>query len=115
MKILINDHRKLFAIQEEFSKAFPNLGLLFYSKRSHEKAEHSRKAVLHGGATIGECRIIHEKGELTITPQMTVADLEDAFSSVYGLTVEVATKKGDKQTVVENGKGRSLEALNAKA
>lgn len=94
MKITINDHRKIFAIQEEFTTAFPYLKIEFYSKANKQGGASSKKMVKHSSKTLGECRTIHKKGLVTITPEMTVADLEKQFSDVYGLQVQLFRKSG---------------------
>ncbi len=47
------------------------------------------------GKTLGQCRVVHNKGMLTITPNMTVAELEQNFNDVYGLSVQVFRKSGN--------------------
>ena len=115
MKITINDHRKLYAIREDFSNMFPQLDLLFYARPDHQKSGVSKKMITHQNKTIGECRIIHNKGVLTITPQMTVAELEDSFSSIYGLSVNVMVRGNDKLLPVHSGRDIALDELNRKS
>lgn len=95
MKIDINDHRKLHAIQEEFVSLFPNLRLEFYSRASHVKDAHPEKPVDNLAKTLGQCRNVHTKGTLTITPNMTVAELQNNFDDVYGVRVHVLKKEGN--------------------
>lgn len=94
MKIDINDHRKLFAIQQEFEKLFPNLKLEFYKKPSHSKSAHPEKIIHTEAKTLGECRSVHAKGSLTITPNMTVAELESNFDEIYGVHVDILKRSG---------------------
>lgn len=94
MNIIINDHRKIFAIQHDFSESFPYLKLAFYSKPNSTNGAHSNKIVKHPSKTLGECRTIHEKGNITITPNMTVAELAQNFADVYGLSIQVFRKSG---------------------
>lgn len=94
-KILINDHRKIFAIQEDFHNMFHCLKIEFYSKPSKVGASSSKKIIKHPTKTLGECRVIHNKGTLTITPGMTVAELERNFDDVYGLLVNIFRKSGN--------------------
>ena len=94
MKIIINDHRKIFAIQEEFQKLFPFLKIEFFAKPHKVGAPSAKKLMKHSSKTLGECRVIHTKGTITITPHMTVADLEQNFNDVYGLSVQVFRKSG---------------------
>lgn len=94
MKIEINDNRKVYAIQEEFNKAFPFLKLEFFSKPHKKGGPSPKEYVTDSSKLIGNCRTIHENGEITITPQLTVGELEDRFASVYGLSVQVFRKSG---------------------
>jgi len=94
MKITINDKRKIFAIQEEFSQAYPYLKLEFFSKPHSVGGGSAKKFIKHNSKTLGECRTVHNKGRITITPEMTVADLEQRFSDIYGLGVQVFRKSG---------------------
>lgn len=104
MKITINDHRKIFAIQKEFSEMLPYLKLEFFGKPNKSDGPSSTKIIKHPAKTIGQCRLIHNNGTLTITPSMTVTDLEQAFRDVYGLSVQVFRKSGKAwlETTVTN-------------
>jgi hypothetical protein len=94
MKIQINDHRKIFAVQEEFSKMFPWLKIEFFSKPHKIGGPSPKTQLVPSSKTIGECRTEHDSGTITILPAMTVADLEQAFRDVYGLSVQVFRKSG---------------------
>jgi hypothetical protein len=94
MKIAINDRRKVFAIKESFAAAFPYLKLEFFAKPHQEGGKPSKKLVQHGSVTVGECRTVHDTGNITITENMTVADLEKRFVDIYGLGVQVFRKSG---------------------
>ncbi len=98
MQLTINDHRKVYALQEEFHQAFPNLLLEFFEKPSKVGAAAPKKMVVRATQTIGQCRNTHKKGLLTITPGMTVADLERDFDDVYGLSVEILQRSGNSWT-----------------
>jgi hypothetical protein len=94
MKIAINDHRKIFAIQEEFNQIFPYLKLEFFSKPHKPGGASPKHLVKHHSMTLGECRTEHHKGDITIVPEMKVCDLEQNFGDVYGLGVQVFRKSG---------------------
>jgi hypothetical protein len=95
MKIDINDHRKLFAIQEEFASQFPFLKLGFFSKPVHVHGFASHKIIKHPNKSIGECRTNQHSGSLIIMPQMTVSDLENQFRDKFGLSVQVFRCSGN--------------------
>lgn len=95
MIIAINDNRKLFSVQEEFTKQFPFLKLEFFSKPSKPGAASSEKLIKHSSKTIGECRTIHDNGNISISPEMTVTELEQRFADIYGLHVQLFRKAGN--------------------
>ena len=105
MKITINDRRKIFAIQEDFNKLFPYLKIEFFSKPHKAGGASAKKLIKHGSKTLGECRTVHSAGSITITPQMTVTDLEQNFADVYGLSTQVFRKSGKTwlETTVTDG------------
>jgi len=105
MKLIINDHRKIFAIQEEFNKLFPYLKLEFFSKPHTKGGSTSKKFIKHNSKTLEECRTLHNSGEITVVPEMTVSELEQNFGDVYGLGVQVFRKSGRswlETTVTDN-------------
>lgn len=112
MQLEINDHRKIFALQEEFNTEFPFLRIEFFNKPHKQGAPSSKRSMLPPARTIGECRIIHNKGMLTIQPQMTVAELEENFSEVYGLAVQVFRKSGKNWLETSTTDGWTLAKQN---
>lgn len=112
MQLTINDDRKLFAIQEEFTAQFPYLKLEFFSKPHKVGAPSSKKIMKHPSSTIGECRVIHNSGTLTLTPNMSVSDLEQSFADVYGLSVQIFRKSGRVWLETTVTDGWTLEKQN---
>lgn len=94
MQIKISDRRKINGIQEEFSAAFPYLKLEFFPKPNGREKAVSKKTPVSSDKTIGECRVNHNSGTITITPGMTVSDLADRFRNVYGLEVQLSRNSG---------------------
>lgn len=94
MKITTSDCRKISNIQEEFNSLFPYLKLEFFPTANKHGNESIKKFVKSNSNTLGECRTIQAKGEITITPDMKVVDLEKSFNDIYGLVVQVFRKSG---------------------
>jgi len=92
MKIVINNNRKIFAIQEEFSKMFPGLNIEFCAKPSRPGASPSKKLIRHSSKTLQDCRAISKEGTIDILPSMNVSDLKENFRDVYGLSIEIFRK-----------------------
>lgn len=92
--MIIKDERTVTELQEEFNQLFPYLNLEIFSK-SHRVGEGSaKKFILSNSKTLGECRTRHNSGTMKITRTMTVAELEQKFATVYGLSVQVFRKSG---------------------
>ena len=113
MKIQINDHRKIFAVQGEFNKLFPHVRIDFLSKSSNLKSSASEK-IMNSSKTLGDCRTVHAKGELTLLHSMTVADLKETLRDAYGLTVMVSRKSGTKWIETEENANLSLDEQDKK-
>lgn len=94
MVSIINDNRKIFSIQEEFNAEFPFLKIDFYAKSNRHGGPSSEKIVEKSSKTIGDCRTTHENGTITISPNMTVAELESLFNNEYGLKINISRKSG---------------------
>ena len=113
MKITINDNRKISAIQEEFNTEFPYLKIEFFSKPHKQGGASPKKLIKHANKTLGECRTIHSKGHISITPKMTVVELEQRFGDVYGLGVQVFIKSGKVWLETTVTDGWTLEEQNS--
>lgn len=124
MQILITNKKTIAKVQEEFSAAFPWLKLEFFAKPSKVGGVSSKKLIRNTGTTLGDSRSIHTKGNLTITPNMTVGNLLQSFMDVYGLSVKLLRKSGrswintsltESWTLDEQNKqGESLSTKTAK-
>ena len=112
--IQINDRRKVYTIQTEFNKLFPNLKIEFYSKPHKSGGAPSRKMVKSVSKTIGECRTEHNDGEMSINPNMTIAELESYFANSFGLGIKVLAKAGKSWASPKNLSKLSLSDQNNK-
>jgi hypothetical protein len=112
MNIIINDKRKVFAIQEEFNRAFPYLKLEFFAKSNSATGRSPGKYIKNNSETLGNCRTIHQGGGITVHPNMTVADLEQGFRETYGLNIQVFRKSGKAWLETTITDGWTLEEQN---
>jgi len=114
MKISINDHRKIFAVQEEFNQLFPYLRLAFLSKPSKAGGTASSKIMKERSKTLGDCRVVHTKGDLTLSSSMTVADLQQSLNDNFGLSVLVYSKLGNDWIETKGNGKLSMEDQDKK-
>lgn len=112
LKIDINNHRKIFAIKEFFSGAFPNLKLEFYAKPHTDDGAHSDKIIRNSNGTISDCRTVDHSGTITISSEMTASELQDYFRDPYGLKAEVYKREGQDWVKTDGLEKASLEELN---
>ena len=95
MEIVINDARKVYAIQKEFSEMFPYLKLEFCANpHISSGAAPGKKTPVSPSKTIGECRTVHTAGLLALTPHMTISDLDEILKDNLGLSVRILSKSG---------------------
>lgn len=113
MKILIKDSRKIFAIQKEFNEQFPYLKIELFSKPHTLNGSSPKKFIKKASETIGNCRTVHKDGNISITPSMTVAELEKNFRDVYGLSVQVFRHSGNAWLETTVTDGWTLEEQNS--
>src|SRR5690242_8023191 len=112
MKIEITDHRKIFTVQRAFSDLFPFLKIEFFAKPHTSGGASSEKLIRHSSKTLGTCRTIHKKGSIHITPEMTVRELGQTFSDVYGLAIQVSRISGTNWVDTADTANWSLKKQN---
>jgi len=112
MKTVINNKRKLYAIQKEFSTMFPELEIQFYAKPSNPDGHHSPKLISKSSQSIRDCRAIHEEGIIEIIPSMTIDEVKSRFSDTYGLSVEINLKSVDGEVKGPISGNLILEEIN---
>jgi hypothetical protein len=112
MKIVINNNRKIFAIQEEFSRMFPSLKIDFYAKPSKPGGTPSDKLVGHSSKTLENCRAISREGTIEIQPQMIISNLKQNLRDIFGLSVEIFQQSGKGSYEYPVSDKRTLEEIN---
>ncbi len=113
MIIKIDNNRKISAVQTEFNKVYPYLKLEFFSKKHSVNDNSTKKYIEPNTKTLVEFGSIRtSRGEINISPQMTVADLEQSLNDNYGLSVQVFRKSGKVWLETTFTDGWTLEEQN---
>ena len=94
MEIRINDHIKVFVLQEELNILFPYLKLEFFSTVHKCHGNLLKKLTGHSDLTLADYKKNQSKSEITISPDMTVKELEQKFHEIYGLEIKLFRKSG---------------------
>ncbi|WP_343631110.1 hypothetical protein [Fluviicola sp.] len=95
MKLIINDQQSIEQIRHSFNNQFPFLKLEFFSKRHESGQASSLQFLIRKDVTLKECRKVHHSGEIIITPDMRVSELEQLLWTDFGLGVQVFRKSGN--------------------
>lgn len=88
MKIIVSGDTLVAALQEEFHAEFPFLKIEFFQPKASDKSK------IAGSKAFGFYGNNGYSGQITITPAMTVAELEENFRRQYGLSTQVFRKSG---------------------
>ncbi len=117
----INNERSIAEIKEEFNLIFPYLKLEFFTKLHCQGEASLLKFKISSQKKLKEFRKQTTEGDIAISPEMTVADLEQQFRNEFGIGIQVFRKSGgiwletiltDSWTLFEQNK--QGEILNSK-
>lgn len=112
MKII--DSKTIAEVQSEFSSKFPGLKIEFY-KEQHELSKGSPAAEQWPtNKKLKDVRSKHNKGDITLSPEMKVSDLELGFEKKFGLHVQVFRKSNNLWLQTSVTDGWPLEKQNSK-
>lgn len=113
MKLMINDERRVSSVQQDFKALFPFLKLEFFSKPHKPGRPTHLKFMSQPETFLKDIRRTHVDGEITVTPEMSVAELEQSFGSLFGLGVQVFRKSGGHWLETVQTDSWSLQRQNA--
>ncbi|MBZ5859504.1 hypothetical protein [Flavihumibacter profundi] len=122
LSILASKH--LNEVQKEFNTYFPYLKIEFFQRMHGVKKASPPQRMYPHNLTISEARTNNTEGYLDLWPDMSVAELEQAFWDKYGLSIQVFRKSGnlwlettmtDKWTLTQqNSHGQEISSPNTK-
>jgi hypothetical protein len=112
MSIQIEEILKISEIQAKFSAIFPYLKLEFFKKNPQAGPLAVKQPLINVDRTLAECRTVFKKESITITPAMTVSELEKKFNEIYGLSTQVFRRSGNIWLVTTVTDKWSLEEQN---
>lgn len=113
MKIPIDNTKSIREIQETFSGEFPYLKLEF--SPAVRPSVPTAAATKTANRLVGEFRSMHNYGEMDVSPQMTVTELELLFRNDFGLIIRVFRKSGKIWLETGFTNNWTLEKQNAEA
>jgi len=109
MKLHIDDSKTIAEIQKEFVNAFEYIKIEFFNKAHSVGETSSKKDMIDSSKKLGEIRTIHNEGDIVITKDMLVSDVETEFEDKFGIHVQVFRKQNDVWLLTTNTDSWSLE------
>ena len=94
MVLAINDNQKLSEVKNDFNTLFPYLKLEFFKHKHGLNESNSRADMLSSELTFKKVRRIHNEGAIIIKEEMQVAELEQLFQEIFGISAQVFRKSG---------------------
>lgn len=121
MVITINDNQKLSEVKDEFNALFPYLKLEFFKHKHEVNKSNPKSDMLSSDLTFKKVRKKHTEGAIVVKENMSVADLEQLFQDVFGVSAQVFRKSGrswietsvtdDWSLKRQNEEGKELSSL----
>lgn len=93
-KIVIDDKNTSFMVQLEFNQLFPYLKIEFFSLSNKTRSLNGNKISNQPNGPLGGYRNFENEEQIVISPDMSVATLEEKFMKIYGLKAQVLRKSG---------------------
>ena len=115
MKIHVSQEKSIAQIQEEFSKVYPYLKLVFFSKpHKAYKGSHAKFLITDTTQTLGSIEKKPKTGDLYIEVDMPTWQVERLFEEEFGLHVQVFRKSGNTWLETSVTDDLTLEEQNVK-
>lgn len=115
MKIHVSPEKTIAGIQEEFSKVYPYLKLVFFSKpHKAYKGSHAKFLITDHERTLGSMEKKPRSGDLYIEVEMPTWQVERLFEEEFGLHVQVFRKSGNTWLETSVSDDLTLEEQNVK-
>lgn len=93
--IPITKNTKISDVQKSFQEAYSHLSLQFFKKSITKKQESSVKKFFPPEQTLEKVSQLKKEGAISIDSNMTINDLVEEFSKIYGINVQVLRKSAN--------------------
>jgi hypothetical protein len=112
MIIEINDSLTIGEISSSFAAGFPFLSIAFFTAPHQWGEASSLKQRIPADKTIAEVRKVHQPGVMEIHAWHKTGTVEQAFSKLFGLYVQVFRREGAAWVQTADTDPRTLEEQN---
>jgi hypothetical protein len=94
MNIEIHDTNSLSSVQQAFNSMFPYLKIEFFTNLKSVSGRFQRKVIEKYIQTFGEHKKTDSSDPIVITPEMTIADLDQKLQTAFGMSVKLYRYSG---------------------
>jgi len=95
MRLRIAPNRLISDLQKDFNDAFPFLKIEFFQSRGQKLPAFTIRHMLAHNKRIVEGQTAVTDGDIEISPDMKVKDLEKAFKDLFSLVAQVFRRSGN--------------------
>jgi hypothetical protein len=95
MLLHITPIRTISEVQKDFNSMFPFLKIEFFNNRFNSRKDFTVAKIFPSSRKIGDIQLAVTDGNIGISGDMKVADLEKQFTGLFGLSVQVFRRSGN--------------------
>src|ERR1700679_3652553 len=95
MEINISNDRLISDLQKDFSNEFPFLKIEFFRNFQKMGEPSPKLQLIPKTLFVGQVRSTHTDGQIDLNGSKSVAEVENEFQNIYGLSVQVFRKSGN--------------------
>ena len=95
MHLRIAPNRLISDLQKDFNNAFPFLKIEFFQNRKSQLPAFTFRQILPHNKPIVEGQVAITDGDIEVTPEMKVKDLEKIFKDQFSLLVQIFRRSGN--------------------
>lgn len=94
MNIEIHDTNSISSVQQAFNSMFPYLKIEFFTNLKSVSGRFQRKVIEKYIQTFGEHKKTDSFDSIVISPEMTIADLDQQLQTAFGMSVKLYRYSG---------------------
>ena len=95
MRLHVTPTRLISDLQKDFNKTFPFLKIEFFKNRNQQRPAFTFEQILPHSKKIAEGQLAITDGDVEISPEMKVKELEKLFKDQFSLAVQVFRRSGN--------------------
>jgi hypothetical protein len=95
MEIIVNENTSIGQVKKDFSESFPFLKMEILADTGFVIDSGMPDFDEFSKTKLGEIHTLEKKGQIRISGQTTVKELEQMFQNIYGLNIQIFRQSGN--------------------